>query len=165
MKKTSMVWVNGNMIFKGQKLTIGSSAPGDHWSCYCVLDEAGKSFGTEVATTPEVMSRHLQRYRGVDRPGDGDTFPLGQPAINGAGYKSNRGARGKGAIDHQEQSKTISKTTAVDTGTRLRESIRSCWGRARHRSAQVQIHLIGDPSAGRTGAVVNGLGERGTRVG
>ena len=41
MKKTSTVRVNGNMIFKGQKLTIGLDF-GDHWSCYCVLDEAGK---------------------------------------------------------------------------------------------------------------------------
>jgi hypothetical protein len=39
MKKTSTVRVNGNMIFKGQKLTIGLDL-GDHWSCYCVLDEA-----------------------------------------------------------------------------------------------------------------------------
>ena len=41
--KTSTVRVNGNMIFKGHKLTIGLDL-GDHWSCYCVLDEAGKSF-------------------------------------------------------------------------------------------------------------------------
>jgi len=34
-----------------------------------------------------------------------DTFPLGQPAVNGAGIQSNRSARAKGAIDHQEQSK------------------------------------------------------------
>ena len=41
MKKTNTVRVNGNMIFKGQKLTLGMDL-GDHWSCYCVLDEAGK---------------------------------------------------------------------------------------------------------------------------
>ena len=40
-----------------------------------------------------------------DCPGDGNTFPVGQPAVNGAGIQSNRGARAKGAIDHQEQSK------------------------------------------------------------
>jgi hypothetical protein len=39
--KDSTVRVNGNMIFKGHKLTIGVDL-GDHWSCYCVLDEAGK---------------------------------------------------------------------------------------------------------------------------
>jgi hypothetical protein len=41
MKKTSTVRANGNMIFKGQKLTLALDL-GDHWSCYCVLDEAGK---------------------------------------------------------------------------------------------------------------------------
>ena len=40
-EKTSTVRVNGNMIFKGHKLTIAVD-PADHWSCYCVLDEAGK---------------------------------------------------------------------------------------------------------------------------
>jgi hypothetical protein len=43
MKKTSTVRVNGNMIFKGHKLTLGLDL-GDHWSFYCVLDEAAKSF-------------------------------------------------------------------------------------------------------------------------
>ena len=41
MKKTSTVRVNGNMIFKGHKLTLGLDL-GDHSSCYCVLDETGK---------------------------------------------------------------------------------------------------------------------------
>jgi predicted NBD/HSP70 family sugar kinase len=55
MKKTSTVRVNGNMIFKGHKLTIGLDL-GDHWSCYCVLDEAGKIIlEQKVATTPEAM--------------------------------------------------------------------------------------------------------------
>src|SRR5260370_3814673 len=57
MKKTSTVRVNGNMIFKGHKLTIGLDL-GDHWSCYCVLDEAGKIIlEQKVATTPEAMKR------------------------------------------------------------------------------------------------------------
>ena len=41
MKKISTMRVNGNMIFKGHKLTIGLDL-GDRWSFYCVLDEAGK---------------------------------------------------------------------------------------------------------------------------
>jgi hypothetical protein len=43
MRKTSTVRVNGNMIFKGHKLTIGLDL-GDRWSNYCVLglrSEAG----------------------------------------------------------------------------------------------------------------------------
>src|SRR6201981_4013543 len=57
MKKSSTVRVNGNMIFKGHKLTIGLDL-GDQWSCYCVLDEAGKIIlEQKVATTPEAMKR------------------------------------------------------------------------------------------------------------
>ena len=61
MKKTSTVRVNGNMIFKGHKLTIGVDL-GDRWSCYCVLDEAGEiHLEQKVATTAEA---HCQ-----NRPG------------------------------------------------------------------------------------------------
>ena len=42
MKKPSTVRVNGNMIFKGHKLTIGVDL-GDRSSNYCVLDEAGSN--------------------------------------------------------------------------------------------------------------------------
>ena len=40
MKKTSTIQVNGNMIFKGHKLTIGLD-PGDRWSFYLVFYRAG----------------------------------------------------------------------------------------------------------------------------
>jgi hypothetical protein len=40
MKKISTVRVNGNMIFKGHKLTIGLDL-GDLWSFYCVRDKSG----------------------------------------------------------------------------------------------------------------------------
>src|SRR5216684_8452311 len=57
MKKISTVRVNGNMIFKGHKFTIGLDL-GDRWSCYCVLDEAGKIIlEQKVATTPEAMKQ------------------------------------------------------------------------------------------------------------
>jgi predicted NBD/HSP70 family sugar kinase len=60
MKKTSTVRVNGNMIFKGQKLTLGMDL-GDHWSCYCVLDEAGEILlEQKVATTPEAMKQTFE---------------------------------------------------------------------------------------------------------
>ena len=60
MKKTNTVRVNGNMIFKGQKLTLGMDL-GDHWSCYCVLDEAGKIIlEQKVAMTPEAMKQTSQ---------------------------------------------------------------------------------------------------------
>ena len=47
MKKISTIRVNGNMIFKGHKLTIAVDL-GDRWSCYCVL-EAGES-GDDTAS-------------------------------------------------------------------------------------------------------------------
>jgi transposase len=57
MKKTSTVGVNGNMIFKGHKLTIGLDL-GDRWSFYCVLDEAGQVIlEQKLPTTPEAMKQ------------------------------------------------------------------------------------------------------------
>src|ERR1700680_956323 len=57
MKKTSTVRVNGNMIFKGHKLTIGLNL-GDRWSFYCVLDEAGQIIlEQKLPTTPEAMKQ------------------------------------------------------------------------------------------------------------
>src|SRR5437899_3535910 len=61
MKKISTVRVNGNMIFKGHKLTIGVDL-GDRWSCYCVLDEAGEILlEQKVATTPEAMKQIFEK--------------------------------------------------------------------------------------------------------
>ena len=106
MKKISTMQVFGNEIFKEQKLTIGLDL-GDRWSFYCVLDEAGKIIlEQKVATTPEAMKQTFGKIpRSLDRPGDRNTFALGQPAVNGAGTRSDRGARAKSAIDQQEQSK------------------------------------------------------------
>ena len=117
MKKTSTVRVNGNMIFKGHKLTIGVDL-GDHWSCYCVLDEAGKIIlEQKVATTPEAMKQAFAKIpQSLIAMETGTHSPWVSPAVNGAGIQSNRGARAKGAIDHQEQSKRRS-TRCADTGT------------------------------------------------
>ena len=69
MKKISTMRINGNMIFKGHKLTIGMDL-GDHWSCYCVLDEAGEILlEQKVATTPEAIHTK-QGMLGVDGVGD-----------------------------------------------------------------------------------------------
>jgi len=57
MKKISTVQEFRKEIFKEQRLTIGLDL-GDHWSCYCVLDEAGKIIlEQKVATTPEAMKQ------------------------------------------------------------------------------------------------------------
>jgi len=48
MKKTSTILVNGNMIFKGHKLTIGLDL-GDRWSFLLRFGGSGPShFGTET---------------------------------------------------------------------------------------------------------------------
>src|SRR6267142_327483 len=95
------------------------------------------------------------------RSGNGNTFPLGQPAVNGAGIQSNRSARAKGAIDHQEQSKRRS-TRCADTGTAGANRSRAIGAGAASQCASANPP-DGDPSAGRTGACSNGLSELGTR--
>jgi len=61
MKKPSTVRVNGNMIFKAHKLTIGMDL-GDRSSNYCVLDEAGEILLEQrVAMTPEAMKQTFER--------------------------------------------------------------------------------------------------------
>jgi transposase len=61
MKKTSTVRVNGNMIFKGHKLTIGLDL-GDRWSNCCVLDEGGEVLlEPRLPTTPEAMKQTFEK--------------------------------------------------------------------------------------------------------
>ena len=49
------------MTFKGHELTIGLDL-GDRWSCYSVLDEAGKVLlEQKLPTTPEAMKQTLER--------------------------------------------------------------------------------------------------------
>src|SRR6516165_2565427 len=61
IKKISTMRVNGNMIFKGHKLTIGLDL-GDRWSFYCILDEGGKVLlEQKVATTPEAMKQIFEK--------------------------------------------------------------------------------------------------------
>ena len=106
MKKISTVQVLGNEILQEQKLTIGVDL-GDRWSFYCVLDEAGKIIlEQKVATTAEAMKQTFAKDTAKShRPGDRNTFALGQPVANGAGARSARGARTKSGMDHQEQPK------------------------------------------------------------
>src|SRR6476646_7626063 len=106
MKKISTVQVFGSEIFKEQQLTIGVDL-GDRWSFYCVLDEAGKIIlEQKVPTTPEAMKQTFSRIAPSRIcAGDRNTFAVGKPAVNGARSRSDRGARTKSAIDHQEQSK------------------------------------------------------------
>ena len=77
MKKTSTIRVNGNMIFKGHKLTIGLDL-GDRWSFYCVLDEAGQIIlEQKLPTTPEAMKQTFGTYREVSSHWRRGHIPLG----------------------------------------------------------------------------------------
>jgi predicted NBD/HSP70 family sugar kinase len=106
MKKISTVQVFGNEIFKEQQLAIGVDL-GGRWSFYCVLDEAGKIIlEQKLSTTPEAIKADIWKDTAEsDRPGDRNTFAMGQSTVNGVGAPSDRGPRTKSGIDHQEQSK------------------------------------------------------------
>jgi hypothetical protein len=80
MKKISTVRANGNMIFKGHKLTIGVDL-GDRWSCECVLDEAGEIFLEQrVAATPQAIKQIFEKIPcGLTCYRDRNTFSLGKP--------------------------------------------------------------------------------------
>jgi transposase len=57
MKKISTVQIFESEIFKEHRLTIGMDL-GDHRSCYCILDEAGRILlEQKVATTPEALKQ------------------------------------------------------------------------------------------------------------
>src|SRR6516165_2760522 len=92
IKKISSMRVNGNMIFKGHKLTIGLDL-GDRWSFYCILDEGGKVLlEQKVATTPEAMKQIFEKIpRSLMAMIDRNTFSLGKPAAKGAGASGTRG--------------------------------------------------------------------------
>jgi len=177
MKKISTVRVNGNMIFKGHKLTIGVDL-GDRWSCYCVLDEAGEILlEQKVPTTPEAMKQTFGKIpRSLIALETGTHSPWLSRLLKELGHEV--------LVAHAQKVQLISKSKRKDdrhdarTLSRLARIDPELLGPVRHRSAQAQIHLTviasqcasanppdGDPGAGRTGECSNGLGERGTRVG
>jgi hypothetical protein len=89
MKKTSTVRVNGNMIFKGHKLTLGK----------IILEQ-------KVATTPEAMKQAFAKIPpSLIALETGIHSPWVSRLLRELGTRSNRGARAKGAIGQQEQSK------------------------------------------------------------
>src|SRR5271169_2450303 len=140
MKKTSTVRVNGNMIFKGHKLTIGLDL-GDRWSCYCVLDEAGKIIlEQKVATTPEAMKQTFERIpRSLIALETGTHSPWVSRLLRELGHQV--------LVAHAQKVQLITKSSRKDdrhdarTLARLARIDPELLGPARHRSAQAQIHL------------------------
>src|SRR5215470_2532601 len=140
MKKTSTVRVNGNMIFKGHKFTIGVDL-GDHRSCYCVLDEAGKIIlEQKVATTPEAMEQAFAKIpRSLIALETGTHSPWVSRLLTELGYKV--------IVAHAQKVQLITKSNRKDdrhdarTLARLARIDPELLGPVRHRSAQAQIHL------------------------
>jgi transposase len=140
MKKTSTVRVKGNMIFKGQKLTIGLDL-GDRWSFYCVLDEAGKILlERKVATTPEAMKQTFAKIpRSLIALETGTHSPWVSRLLAELGHKV--------IVAHAQKVQLITKSTRKDdrhdarTLARLARIDPELLGPVRHRSAQAQIHL------------------------
>ena len=137
MKKTSTVRVNGNMIFKGHKLTIGLDL-GDRWSYYCVLDEAGEVLlEQKLATTPEAMKQTFERIpRSLIALETGTHSPWLSRLLKELGHAV--------LVAHAQKVELISKSKRKDD----RHDARTLARLARidpelsgHRSAQAQIHL------------------------
>src|ERR1700757_1966603 len=140
MKKTSTVRVNGNMIFKGHKLTIGVDL-GDHWSCYCVLDEAGKIIlEQKVATTPEAMKQAFAKIpQSLIAMETGTHSPWVSRLLTELGHEV--------LVAHAQKVQLITKSNRKDdrhdarTLARLARIDPELLGPVRHRSAKAQIHL------------------------
>src|SRR6266481_2966295 len=140
MKKTSTVRVNGNMIFKGHKLTIGLDL-GDRWSYYCVLDEAGEILlEQKVATTPEAMKQIFEKIpRGLMAMETGTHSPWVSRLLKELGHAV--------LVAHAQKVQLITKSNRKDdrhdarTLARLARIDPELLGPVRHRSAKAQIHL------------------------
>src|SRR6201981_1629865 len=140
MKKTSTVRVNGNMIFKGHKLTIGVDL-GDRWSNYCVLDEPGEILlEQKVATTPEGMKQTFERIpRSLIAMETGTHSPWVSRLLKELGHEV--------LVAHAQKVNLISKSTRKDdrhdarTLARMARIDPELLGPVRHRRAKAQIHL------------------------
>src|SRR5271156_1385612 len=140
MKKTNTVRVNGSMIFKGHKLTIGVDL-GDRWSCYCVLDEAGEVLlEKKLPTTPEAMQQTFVRIpRSLIALETGTHSPWISRLLTELGHEV--------LVAHAQKVQLITKSNRKDdrhdawTLARLARIDPELLGPVRHRSAKAQIHL------------------------
>src|SRR5271169_5379643 len=140
MKKISTVQIFEGEIFKEQRLTIGMDL-GDRWSCYCILDEAGRILlEQKVATTPEALKQTFERIpRSLLALETGTHSPWVSRLLTELGYKV--------IVAHAQKVQLISKSNRKDdrhdarTLARLARIDPELLGPVRHRSAQAQIHL------------------------
>jgi transposase len=140
MKKTSTVRVNGNMIFKGHKLTIGLDL-GDRSSHYCILNEAGEVIlEQKLATTPEAMKQTFAKVpRSLIAMETGTHSPWVSRLLTELGHEV--------LVAHAQKVQLITKSKRKDdrhdarTLARLARIDPQLLGPVRHRSAKAQIHL------------------------
>ena len=140
MKKTSTVRVNGNMIFKGHKLTIGLDL-GDRWSCYCILDEGGQVLlEQKLATTAEAMKQTFEKIpQSLLAMETGTHSPWVSRLLRELGHQV--------LVAHAQKVQLITKSSRKDdrhdarTLARLARIDPELLGPVRHRSAKAQIHL------------------------
>src|ERR1700719_1542729 len=140
MKKTSTIRVNGNMIFKGHKLTIGVDL-GDRWSFYCVLDEAGQIIlEQKLPTTPEAMKQTFEKIpRSLIALETGTHSSWVSRLLSELGHEV--------IVAHAQKVQLISKSNRKDdrhdarTLARLARIDPALLGPVRHRSVQAQLHL------------------------
>jgi transposase len=140
MKKTSTVRVNGNMIFKGHKLTIGLDL-GDRWSNYCVLDEAGEVLlEQKLATTPEAIKQTFERIpRSLMALETGTHSPWLSRLLRELGHEV--------LVAHAQKVELISKSNRKDDRhdaplARLARIDPELLGPVRHRSAKPLLKEI-----------------------
>src|SRR5690242_18530609 len=140
VKKISTMQAFSNEILKGHKLTIGLDL-GDRWSCYCVLDEAGRIIlEQKLATTPEAMKQIFERIpRSLIAMETGTHSPWVSRLLRELGHEV--------LVAHAQKVQLISKSNRKDdrhdarTLARLARIDPELLGPVRHRSAQAQIHL------------------------
>src|SRR5882724_8976322 len=140
VKKISTVQEFGNGIFKEQKLTIGVDL-GDHWSFYCVLDEAGKIIlEQKVSTTPEAMKQTFGKIpRSLVALETGTHSPWVSRLLTELGHEV--------LVGHAQKVQLITKSNRKDdrhdarTLARLARIDPALLGPVRHRSAKAQLHL------------------------
>jgi transposase len=114
---------------------------GDHWSCYCVLDEAGNIIlEQKVAMTPEAMKQTFSKIPpSLIALETGTHSPWVSRLLTELGYKV--------IVAHAQKVQLITKSNRKDnrhdarTLARLVRIDPELLGPVRHRSAQAQIHL------------------------
>src|ERR1700684_3243302 len=132
--------VNGNMIFKGHKLTIGLDL-GDLWSFFCVMDEAGQVIlEQKLPTTPEAMKQTFGKIpQSLIALETGTHSPWISRLLTELGHQV--------IVAHAQKVQLITKSSRKDdrhdarTLARLARIDPELLGPVRHRSAKAQIHL------------------------